>query len=128
MFWECLSRRILVGLKSRLKKRGKLIMKLEYQRRKFNRNQKRITLWDIQLSSLTSLSWRRIFSNWFFSGISQKYFANTEISMSVLAGPYNDASEERKKEEEAKSGHCWKSITFEPLIKRHGNFYSNSNQ
>ena len=110
------------------------ISKKAEMRRKFNRNQKRITLWDIQLSSLTSLSWRRISLNGFFSGISQKCFANTEISMSVLASLYNDAGGEKKKEEEeAESGHCWKSIIFEPLIKRHGrnrhrHFYSNSNQ
>ena len=33
MFWKCLSRRVFVGLKSRLKKRGKLVTKLEYQRK-----------------------------------------------------------------------------------------------
>ena len=56
MFWEYLSRRIFIGLKYRLKKCGKLITKLEYQRKpkwkkkkkkKINRNQKRITPWDI---------------------------------------------------------------------------------
>ena len=44
-------------MSNRLKKRGELITKLEYQRKskwKFNRNQKRVTPRDIQLSSLTS--------------------------------------------------------------------------
>ena len=40
----------------------------------------------------------------FFSGLSQICFANTDISMSVLAIPYHDAGKE-KKEEEAGSRH-----------------------
>ena len=49
MFSDCLSRRILVGLKSRLKKRGEIdnearISKKAKMKRKFNRNQKRITV------------------------------------------------------------------------------------
>ena len=54
MFWEYLSRTIFIGLKYHLKKPGKLITKLE-MKIKFNRNQKCITPWDIQISSLTSL-------------------------------------------------------------------------
>ena len=36
------------------------ISKKAKMKRKFNRNQKRITLWDIQLSSLTSLVWPNV--------------------------------------------------------------------
>ena len=59
MLWEYLSRRIFIDLKYRFKKRGKLItkpyIKESRNEKKLNRNQKRITLLDIQLSSLTSL-------------------------------------------------------------------------
>ena len=56
MFWECLSRRILVGLeRTREIDNDARISKKAEMKRNFNRNQKRITLWDIQLSSLTSL-------------------------------------------------------------------------
>ena len=59
MFWEYLSRRIFIDLKYRFKKRGKLItkpyIKESRNEKKLNRNQMRITLLDIQPSSLTSL-------------------------------------------------------------------------
>ena len=56
MFWEYLSRRIFIGLKYRLKIDNEArISKKAEMKRKFNRNQKRIIPWDIQLSCLTSL-------------------------------------------------------------------------
>ena len=59
MFWECRSRRIFIGLKSRLKTREidnkARISKEAKMERKFNRKQKRITPWGIQLSSLIFL-------------------------------------------------------------------------
>ena len=62
MFWKWLSRRIFIGFKSRLIKRGKLITKLEISKkakmkRKLNKNQKRITPWDIQFSPQIFLKW-----------------------------------------------------------------------
>ena len=42
LFWECLSRTVFIGLKSCLKKHGKLITRLEYQRKpKSKKNQQK---------------------------------------------------------------------------------------
>ena len=59
MFWGCLSRRIFIGLKSRLKNaeidNEARISKKAEMKGKFNRNQKHITPWDIQISFLIFL-------------------------------------------------------------------------
>ena len=84
MFWEYLSMRIFFSLKkSRLKKTRKIdnevrISKKAEMKRNFNRNQKRITLLDIQLSSLTSMVILRVPER--SKLLQQMYLARAELN------------------------------------------------